>query len=297
MPASKSVTLNTGAVMPTVGFGTWRSKPGQVEFAVEHALKHGYRHIDTAAAYGNEAEVGQGIKASGVPREEIFLTTKLDNPDHRDAAGALESSLKKLGVTYLDLWLLHWPAPMTKDGKADKEHNWIDTWKSMEALYKQYPEKIKAIGVSNVSVEFFEKLLKEATVIPAVNQIELHPACPQHDIVEFCTKKGIVLTAYSPLGSENSPLLTHPTVKKLAEKYNVQPANVLVSLQANRPNVTVLPKSVTKSRIEANFTVIDLTNEDIEELHTIDKDHHFRACSPQWTGWGTLGFPEYKSPL
>ncbi|KAF7316405.1 Aldo-keto reductase [Mycena indigotica] len=296
MPASKSVKLNTGASMPTVGLGTWKSKPGAVEHAVEFALKNGYTSIDTAAAYQNEAEVGQGIKASGVPRESFFLTTKLDNPDQKDPDGALESSLSKLGTDYLDLWLMHWPAPHTKDNPPlpDYSVDWLDTWKSMERLYKAHPEKLRAIGVSNFSVEFLERLLAVATVIPAVNQIELHPSCPQHDVVEYCEKQGIVITAYSPLGSDNSPLLTNEVVKKLAAKHSVEPANILISLQANKSNVTVLPKSVTNTRILSNAVVVDLTKEEIDELEEIDKTHHFRACHPDWTGYGSLGFPDCK---
>jgi len=293
MPASTSVKLNTGALMPTVGLGTWKSQPGQVEHAVEHALKTGYRHIDTAAAYGNETEVGLGIKESGVPREEIFLTTKLANSDQKNVEAALFDSLKKLDTPYLDLWLMHWPAPM-KGGKADKSHDWLDTWKSMEEVYKKYPEKLKAIGVSNFSVEYLDRLLPEATVVPAVNQIELHPSCPNHDVVEYCTKKGIVLTAYSPLGSDDSPLMKNPVVQKLADKYNVGPANILISFQANKPNTTVLPKSVTNSRIESNFKIVDLSDEEIAELQKIDDTHHFRACNPEWAGWGHLGFPDRK---
>jgi len=292
MPASQYVTLNTGAKMPTVGLGTWKSAPGAVEHAVEFALKNGYKHIDTAAAYGNEKEVGLGIKASGVPREEIFLTTKLNNPDQKNPEAALESSLKNLDTPYLDLWLMHWPAPMTVDGKADKSHNWIDTWLAMEKIYKAHPEKVKAIGVSNVSIKFLDQLLAKATVVPAVNQIELHPSCMQQELVDYCVSKGICVTAYSPLGSDASPLLKNPVVEKIAEKYKVTPANVLVSLQANRPGVTVLPKSVTNERILANKTIIDLTPQDIAELASIEKQHHFRACAPNWTGWGSLGFPD-----
>ncbi|KAJ7266895.1 Aldo keto reductase [Mycena haematopus] len=294
MVASKSVKLNTGADMPTVGLGTWKSAPGAVEHAVEFALKNGYRHIDTAAAYGNEKEVGAGIAESGVPREAIFLTTKLDNPDHKEAKKALESSLKNLGTDYLDLWLMHWPAPMTKGNPplADKTHDWLDTWKSMEALHKAHPDKLKAIGVSNFSVEFLKRLLAVAEVVPAVNQIEMHPSCPSEDVLDFCRSKGIVVTAYSPLGSDNSPLLANEVVTKLAEKYNVTPANVLISLQANKPGVTVLPKSVTNSRILSNAVIIDLTDDEIKELHKIDETHHFRACHPSWTGWGSLGFPD-----
>ncbi|KAH8113762.1 Aldo keto reductase [Phellopilus nigrolimitatus] len=302
MPASKSVKLNTGAVIPTVGLGTWRSAPGQVELAVAHALKFGYRHIDTAAAYGNENEVGQGLAASGVKREEIFLTTKLNNNDHANPEKALDSSLKNLGTSYLDLWLMHWPAPMTSDlSGADKSIDWLDTWKAMEKIYAEHPEKVKAIGVSNFSVEFLNRLFEylesqptKGKVVPAVNQIELHPSCPQHDVVAFCTAHNIVLTAYSPLGSDGAPLLANAVVKALAEKKGVAPANLLVSLQANRPGVTVLPKSVSPGRIESNFTIVDLSDEEVAELQSIDKDHHFRACNPSWTGWGSLGFPDCK---
>ncbi|RDB30099.1 Glycerol 2-dehydrogenase (NADP(+)) [Hypsizygus marmoreus] len=295
MPAHKFIKLNTGAQIPTVGLGTWKSAPGAVELAVEHALKFGYRHIDTAAAYGNETEVGIGIKASGIPRSEIFLTTKLDNPDHLNAAEALEKSLKNLGTDYLDLWLMHWPAPMTPGSQGPVfDVDWLDTWKTMEKLFKAHPDKLKAIGVSNFSVEFLKRLLASAEVIPAVNQIELHPSCPQQDIVDFCNAKGIAVTAYSPLGSDNSPLLKNEVVKKIAAKHGVQPANILISLQANRPGVSVLPKSVTNSRIESNFSVIDLTEEEIKELNDIDKTLHFRACHPSWTGHGSLGFPDCK---
>ncbi|KAF8066023.1 NADP-dependent oxidoreductase domain-containing protein [Lyophyllum atratum] len=295
MPASKSVKLNTGAEMPTVGLGTWKSAPGAVEHAVEYTLKHGYKSIDTAAAYQNETEVGVGIKASGVPHGDFFLTTKLDNPDHENAAEALKKSLKNLGTDYLDLWLMHWPAPMTAGSKAPvKTVDWLDTWKSMEKLFKAHPEKLRAIGVSNFSVEFLNRLLASAEVVPAVNQIELHPSCPQQDVVDLCNAKGIVVTTYSPLGSDNSPLLKNEVVKDIAAKYNVEPANVLISLQANRPGVTVLPKSVTNSRIASNFKVIDLTSEEVEKLNKIDKTHHFRACHPSWTGFGSLGFPDCK---
>lgn len=295
MPASKSVKLNTGAEMPTVGLGTWKSAPGEVEKAVEHALKHGYKAIDTATAYGNEAEVGVGIKASGVPRSEIFLTTKLDNPHHQRVPEALDDSLRKLGTDYLDLWLMHWPAPMTEGSKGPIfELDWIDAWKSMVKVYKAHPEKLKAIGVSNFSIKFLKRLLEEVPdVVPAVNQVELHPSCPQQELVDFCRSKGIVVTAYSPLGSDNSPLLTNDVVKKIADKHKVHPAHVLISLQANRPGVNVLTKSVTTSRIESNFdNVIDLTEEEIKELHDIDKTAHFRCCHPNWTGWGSLGFPD-----
>jgi len=279
--------------MPVLGLGTWRSQPGEVEKAVEIALKAGYRHIDTATGYSNEKEVGEGIKASGVPREEIFLTTKLNTIDMNpnDVQAALEYSVKQLD-TYLDLWLVHWPAPMTKDFKAEKSLDWLDTWHAVEKVYLNNKDKVRAIGISNWSVKYLERLLSDTTVIPAVNQIELHPSCTQTELVDFCRSKGITLTAYSALGSQGSPLLTNPVVTKIAKKNGVTPPNVLLSLWANQKLVTVLAKSVTAERIVANLRIINLTSEEVEELLAIDKTEHFRVCGPQWTGWGGLGFPD-----
>ncbi|TFK80923.1 Aldo/keto reductase [Polyporus arcularius HHB13444] len=292
MPAYKTITLNTGAEMPTLGLGTWRSQPGDVENAVAHALNNGYNHIDTAAGYSNEKEVGDGIKQSGVPRSQIFLTTKLRNSNHRDVPSALDTSLKALDTPYLDLWLMHWPCPMKKEGGADKEWDWRDTWKAMEKVYKEHPEKVKAIGVSNFSVKYLQELLEFATVTPAVNQIESHPLCLQEDIVEECRKHGIALTAYSPLGSDQAPLVENPVVKKLAQKYEVTPANILISLQVNRPGMSVIPKSVTPRRIDENAKVVDLAEEDIEQLFLLEKENHHRFGKPSWTGWGNIGFPD-----
>jgi len=295
MPVHQTVKLNTGAEMPVLGLGTWKSAPGEVEHAVEFALKDGYKHIDTATAYSNEAEVGHGIKASGVPRESFFLTTKLANNDHTRVEEALAFSLKQLDTEYLDLWLMHWPAPMLEDysGPA-RSVDWLDTWKAMEKLHKAYPEKVRAIGVSNMVVEYLERLLANSEIVPATNQIESHPSCPQEDIIAFCRSKGIIVTAYSPLGSNDSPLLSNPVVAKLAEKYKVQPSNILISLQANKPGVTVIPKSVTNSRIAANKKLVDLTSEEIQELQDISKTAPFRVCDSSWTGWESIGFKELK---
>ncbi|KAG8814133.1 hypothetical protein FRC17_001279 [Serendipita sp. 399] len=233
------VQLNTGASMPVLFLGTWKSEPGKVEHAVEYALRTaGYRGIDTATDYENEKEVGQGIAASGVPREDIFLTTKLKNPDHGRVEQALQYSLSALNTSYLDLC-------------PDRSIDWLDTWKEMERVFKANPDKIKAIGVSNFSVPYLERLLAVSTVIPAVNQIELHPACRQQEIRDFCSQKGIVISAYSPLGSDESPLLTHPIVTEIAEKYAVPPATVLISLQANIPNTTGFPDRIKAAEAEA----------------------------------------------
>jgi len=292
MVLKQVVKLNTGAEMPVLGFGTWQASPGEVREAVKIALETGYRHIDTATAYENEKEVGEGIKLSGVPREEFFLTTKLNPPDMRDPKAALEYSLKQLDTPYLDLWLLHWPAPLTKDGKPDRELDWLDVYKEVEKIYKENPDKVKAIGVSNWCVSYLERLLKHASVIPAINQIELHPSCTQTELVKFSQSKGIAVTAYSPLGSTGTPLAYNEVVKGIAEKKGVSPYTVLVSLWANMDQISVLSKSVTPERIRANMKLVDLSDEEIDELLAIDKTSHFRCCHPDWTGYGSLGFPD-----
>ncbi|KAF8309104.1 Aldo/keto reductase [Clavulina sp. PMI_390] len=288
-----TITLNNGVKMPVVGLGTWKSQPGAVEKAVEHALKFGYKHIDTATAYDNEKEVGMGIAASGVPRESFFITTKLNNDDHDKVEQALHYSLKQLGVPYIDLWLMHWPAPMITPpslGKANKDIDWLDTWKEMERVYTNNKDKVRAIGISNFSVPYLERLLKVATITPAVNQIELHPSLQQKEVVAASEAAGIFVTSYSPLGSDASPLLTNETIAKLATKYDVGPASILISYQALHPNRTVLPKSVTPSRIESNAKFVDLTPEEMGEITKIGETKIFRVCDPNWAGWGDLGF-------
>jgi len=291
---SSTTTLNTGAEMPIVGLGTWQSAPGQVEKAVEYALKEAhYKHIDTATAYANEKEVGEGIKASGVPRESFFLTTKLNNDDHKKVKEALEYSLEQLDTPYIDLWLMHWPAPMVSPpslGQADKSIDWLDTWKEMEKVHLENKDKVRAIGVSNFSVPYLDRLLAEAKVIPAVNQIELHPSLPQTEVVEHSTKHGILVTSYSPLGSEKSPLLTDDIIVKIAKKHNVEPAAILISFQVAHPTRSVLPKSVTPKRIASNAQIVQLSPEEVKEIASIGETKIFRVCNPNWAGWGDLGF-------
>jgi len=175
-------------------------------------------------------------------------------------------------------------------GKADKSLDWLDTWKKMEEVYLANKDKVKAIGISNFSVAYLERLLPEVKVVPAVNQIELHPSLPQKDIVDYCTSKGIVLTSYSPLGSDKSPLLTDEVIVKIAKKYEIEPAAVLISFQTSHPNRTVLPKSVTPARIKSNINVVDLTPEEVKEISAISETRTFRVCNPEWAGWGPLGF-------
>ncbi|KAL4914705.1 NADP-dependent oxidoreductase domain-containing protein [Aspergillus aurantiobrunneus] len=272
--------LNTGAEIPALGFGTWQSAPGEVSKAVYHALKSGYRHIDTAQCYGNEAEVGEGINralSEGiVSRAEIFVTTKLWCTYHTRVEEALNLSLSKLGLDYLDLYLVHWPLamnpngnhelfPKLPDGSRDlvRSHSHVTTWKSMEELIAKNPRKVKAIGVSNYSTLYLDELLPQVKIVPAVNQIENHPALPQQEIVDYCKVKGILVTAYSPLGSTGSPLFSAPAIVQVAERKGVTPATVLLSWHLARGS-SVLAKSVTPSRIEANRNLVKLDQEDVD---------------------------------
>ncbi|KAJ5804992.1 hypothetical protein N7474_010879 [Penicillium riverlandense] len=275
--------LNTGAEIPALGLGTWQSGPGEVEKAVFHAIKVGYRHIDTALCYQNENEVGQGIKqaidAGIVKREDLFVTTKLWNSYHARVPEGLETSLKNLGLDYVDLYLMHWPIAMNPNGNHPifpklpngerdiiHSHSHVTTWKSMEKLVGT--GKVKAIGVSNYSVKYLEELLPQASIIPAANQIENHPSLPQQEIVDFCNQKGIHITAYSPLGSTGSPLFTAEPIVEVAKKRGVTPATVLLSWHIARGS-SVLAKSVTPARIEANRS--DLIKLDADDVATIKK--------------------------
>jgi len=298
--------LNTGATIPALGLGTWQSKHGEVKNAVAHALKSGYKHVDCAYVYGNEAEVGEGLKEgfkSGIEREELFITTKLWCTYHSRVEENLDISLKRLGLEYVDLYLMHWPVPMNPkgndpnfpklpDGSRDLDKSWtyIQTWKEMEKLLKT--GKVKAIGVANFSIPYLEKLLSEAEVVPAANQIENHPYLPQQEIVDFCNEKGIHTTAYSPLGSTGSPLFNEEGVQEVAKKHGVGPGTVLLSYHLAR-NSSVLAKSVTLSRIEENKKLISLDAEDMEALENISKTKGLtRFVFP---AFGVdLGFPDKK---
>lgn len=305
MSAPTSFKLNTGASIPAVGLGTWQAKPGEVRQAVAHALKSGYTHIDCALCYQNEDEVGQGIADAGVKREDIFLTSKLWSTYHDRVEECLDISLKSLGTDYLDLYLVHWPIrtvengtaklfPTKPDGSRNIDWDWdqAKTWAQMEALLST--GKVKAIGVSNCSPQIIDHLAKSWKVVPAVNQVELHPYCPQHDLKKYCENKGILLQAYSPLGSTGSPLSKDEEVVRIAKKHDVEPATVLISYQVNR-GVIVLPKSVTPSRIESNLKVIKLDSEDVKALDGLAAaGKQQRVNTP---AWGTdFGFADWYGP-
>jgi diketogulonate reductase-like aldo/keto reductase len=264
----KSVTdtykLSNGVEIPCIGFGTWQTPEGDVAVSsVKAALAAGYRHIDTAAIYGNEEGVGRGIKESGVPRKDIFLTTKLWNDDHGydKTMRAFEASSKRLGTGYFDLYLIHWPNPIKF------RDNWQEanagTWKAFEELYNA--KKVRAIGVSNFHQRHLEPLLKTAAVAPQVNQIRLCPGDTQDAVVEYCRKQNILLEAYSPLGV--GKVLSSPEMQIFADKYRRSVAQICIRWSLQRGYLP-LPKSVTAERIAQNTKVFDfeLSAEDVEKI-------------------------------
>ncbi|AIM17826.1 MULTISPECIES: aldo/keto reductase [Neobacillus] len=264
MPTSlKSTTrLHNGVEMPWFGLGVYKVKEGsEVIESVKAAIKNGYRSIDTAAIYENEEGVGQAIRESGVPREELFITSKVWNSDqgYESTLQAYETSLKKLGLEYLDLYLIHWP------GK-DK---YKETWKALEKLYKE--GRVRAIGVSNFQIHHLEELLKDAEIKPMVNQVEYHPHLQQKELLAFCQKEGIQLEAWSPL--KQGQLLQEPTLTEIAEKYGKTTAQVILRWDLQTKVVTI-PKSIKEQRIIENANIFDfeLSQEDMEKIASLNKD-------------------------
>lgn len=264
MPTSltDTTTLHNGVKMPWFGLGVFKVQEGtEVEEAVKAAIKNGYRSIDTAAIYQNEEGVGKAIKESGVPREELFITSKVWNSDqgYETTLQAYETSLKKLGLEYLDLYLIHWP------GKS----KFKDTWKALEKLYKD--GRVRAIGVSNFHIHHLEDLLTDAEIKPMVNQVEYHPHLTQKDLLAFCQKEGIQLEAWSPL--KRGQLLADPTINELAKKYQKSPAQIILRWDLQTGVVTI-PKSIKETRIIENADVFDfeLTEEDINKINGLNKN-------------------------
>ncbi|KAA8916603.1 hypothetical protein TRICI_001229 [Trichomonascus ciferrii] len=290
-PCTDFVVLNTGYKMPVLGFGTFQKGHDAGYKGILTALKAGYRHIDTAAVYGTEEDVGRAVRDSGIPREEIFITTKLGNGDHRDPFAALNRSLETLGLDYVDLYLMHWPValanknvnPFSKEGIQQVDFGWnhVKTWELMQELPKT--GKVRSIGVSNYDTVHYKQLLDAPTtnIIPAVNQVEAHPYLPETKLLRASQKKGIVLTAYSPLGSADLSVLEDNDIAKLAKKYSANPAQITLSWQIQR-GFAAIPKSSTPSRIESNFQVVNLAPEDMETMNSIYKKHHQRRFRYAW---------------
>jgi len=260
MTLKSTIELANGVVMPTFGLGVWQMKDGEeVSNAVKWAIEAGYISIDTAAEYGNETGVGKGIKESGINREDLFVTTKVrsEMQGYESTLQAYEDSLERLGLDYVDLYLVHWPV----EGKTK------DTWRALEKLYKD--KKVRAIGVCNFHVHHFEELLKDAEIVPMVNQIELHPQLQQIETQEFCKKHNILIEAWAPLGKAS--YFDHPTLVKLANKHKKTPAQIIIRWQFQSDIITI-PKSVRKERQEENVDIFDfeLSDEDIKEMELMN---------------------------
>lgn len=256
-----SLTLNTQHKIPVLGFGVYQVGVGQeTQQAVRWAIETGYRHIDTASFYKNEKDVGEAIKTCRIPREELFITTKLWLTDFLFAEKAFHASREKLGLDYLDLYLIHWPAPT---GKAH-------AWKVLEKLHKN--GFIKSIGVSNYSIQQLDYLLKNSEIAPAVNQVEFSPFLYQKDLLEYCQSKKIVLEAYSPL--TRGKRLDDKRIEEIALKYQKSPAQIMIRWSLQHGNV-VLPKSSKKERIQENFNVFDfsITDEDMSQLDALNENY------------------------
>ncbi len=266
----QQIKLNNGVTIPQLGLGTFRAKDNEAYESVLHALKSGYRHIDTASIYGNEEQVGKAIKDSGIPREDIFVTTKLFNSDqgYLKAKKALKRSLQRLDLDYVDLYLIHWPQSYELTA---------DSYQAMEEMYLD--GLTRAIGVSNFNFHHLEHLFETAEIIPQVNQVETHVFVQNHKLQEFCMKNGIYLEAYAPVAShEIERVLENETLSEIANKYNKSNPQIAIKYLLER-DIIVIPKSVTPKRIEENIDLFDFSLMD-EEIEKIDGLNRGRKLFP-----------------
>ena len=275
MSAVPNIKLNDGVEIPQLGFGVFQIEPGKTAAAVREALKVGYRHIDTAEMYGNEREVAEGMRDFGVDRAEVFVTSKLNNGFHaRDkAVAAFDRSLAIMKFDYLDLFLIHWPLPGVGD--------FVETWKTLEEIYRS--GRVRAIGVSNCQAHHIERLARECEVVPAVNQIEIHPYFNQDDLRAFDRAHGIATEAWSPIAQGD--VLGDPTVVRIAKRLDRTPAQVTLRWHVQRGDI-VFPKSVTPARIAENFALFDfeLTPEEMAAITGLHRNGR-RGPNPDEFNW------------
>ena len=258
------IRLNDGNEMPVLGFGVWQAAPGkETRRAVGYALDVGYRLIDTAKLYGNERDVGAAVRESGIPREEIFVTTKLWNDDHgyEPALRAFERSRREVGLDYVDLYLIHWPVPRIRH----------ESWKALLRLREE--GLVRSIGVSNYTIRHLEELLPATPIPPAVNQVEFHPFLYQRELLDYCQGRGIEVEAYSPLARGRR--MKDPVLVEVAGRYARTPAQIMIRW-ALQQGLVVIPKSVRPERIRENATVFDfeLTPDDMKRLNSLDEGAH-----------------------
>jgi 2,5-diketo-D-gluconate reductase A len=271
MPDSATtVPLNSNTSIPQLGFGVFLVDPADTQRVVEDALAVGYRHIDTATGYHNEAEVGAALRASGIPRDEVFITTKLSNDDHRsrDVEGAFARSLDALGIDSIDLYLVHWPMP--------KNDTFVETWRTLETFSAD--GRAKAIGVSNFQIEHLERLLGETDIVPAVNQVELHPIFQQRELRAFQAEHGIVTEAWGPLGQGKYDLFGLGPIQAAAAAHGVTPAQAVLRWHLQTGNV-VIPKSNRRERMAENFDVFsfELTADEMQAIDALDENRRVGA--------------------
>ncbi|KAG1744634.1 NADP-dependent oxidoreductase domain-containing protein [Suillus paluster] len=308
----KSLQLKSGASMPCIALGSWvgthPKERAKASSWLLTALEAGYRHIDTAALYGTEGAVGEAVKLSGIPRKDLFITTKLPWHHTRRVRESLDESLKRAGLDYFDLYLIHWPqvvvyendhpAPLNADGSLmlDETCDFNDTWKEMEKVLAS--GKVRSIGVSNFSIKTLEQLLKTAKVMPAVLQIELHPYLAQNELLQWCKENGIAVVAYAATGY--AVVREDPTVVALAKKYNVTPTQIVLSWHIRR-GTGLVTKSENASRQEENLKVIKLHEGDARRIDALDKNR--RLCikpdkQGKVFGWtfDRLGWQEERTP-
>lgn len=261
--------LNNGVKIPCVGYGTFRTPADVAEQAVADAIEVGYRHIDTAAVYGNEEAVGRGIKASGINRKRLFVTSKLWNT-HRgydSTKKALQASLDRLGLDYLDLYLIHWPANRKQFGDEAAKIN-AATWRAMEEMYHE--GKIRAIGLSNFMPHHVAELMKTAEIKPMVDQIEVHPGWPHSEEVKKLQSMGMLVEAWAPLGGQGSSVMTNPTLEKIAQKYGKTTAQICLRWELQL-GVLPLPKSVHVQRMQQNMDCFDfsLSRDEMQQISAL----------------------------